>query len=278
MLPAAPARGATLMVPTEPGTQQCCSLARCAPGAWAEEVTLCKLWQRGHMGSWLSHLDPVVRANPCLRLPAEPGGARGAAGSDAAGHPPPLRAGLGFTRVPSHAPACAHDARVLPRVLSCALPPTHYSQTHVRCARAALGKTLACALGWLVPLHGPPGSMGWWQRPPVCGDWGEQHGLAVGLVFSVRCGSVGGGGGSLSWGAEQPPLIYWDGEKRKPPKPKQKTKEKSQPHEREDRGGLLGAACHLARCQPGDAPEQTCQAVIADRLISRDETVIFNSR
>lgn len=236
-----------------------------------------KLWQRGHMGSWLSHLDPVVRANPCLRLPAEPGGARGAAGSDAAGHPPPLRAGLGFTRVPSHAPACAHDARVLPRVLSCA--PTHALQSDpCQVRKGSAGQDprmrfgLACAIAWPSWEHGLVAA-----SPCLWGPGGTTRPCwGAGVLGAVWLG--GWWWGSLSWGAEQPPLIYWDGEKRKPPQPKQKTKEKSQPHEREDRGGLLGAACHLARCQPGDAPEQTCQAVIADRLISRDETVIFNSR
>lgn len=276
-LPTASACGARLMVPTEPGMQQCCSLAHCSPGAWAEEVSRSHgCWQRGHVGSWLSHLDPLVWANPCLCLPTEPGGARGAAGSNAAGHPPSLCSGLGFTCVPSHASACAHTMHVCSHVCS-------HVRSHLHVAvRPALGvqgqrrarpshalwsglchcmTLLGARAGGSVPRLWGVGGTTW----PCCWD---------GALGAVRLSEWQGGEPKPGHQA----LIYWDGEKRQTPKLKQKTKEKSQPHKREDRGGLLGAACHLARCQPGDAPEQTCQAVIADRLISRDETVIFNSR
>lgn len=166
------------------------------------------------------------------------------------------------------APTCA---------LMCA--PTHALQSDpCQVCKGSAGQDprmrfgLACAIAWPSWEHGLVAA-----SPCLWGPGGTTRPCwGAGVLGAVWLG--GWWWGSLSWGAEQPPLIYWDGEKRKPPKPKQKTKEKSQPHEREDRGGLLGAACHLARCQPGDAPEQTCQAVIADRLISRDETVIFNSR
>lgn len=159
-------------------------------GLWAEEVSQTALGAgSGGVWVWLCHPDTLVWANPCLRLPMGLGRAQGAGGSDAAGHPLPVHAHLNLHVFPrtlvcvhSGPGACTRNTRVpgSPRALPRALAPARCSRMHIGCARAAWGRSLEHALGWLVLLHDPPGDVGWWQCPPVFGDQGGHHGLAVG--------------------------------------------------------------------------------------------------
>lgn len=185
--------------------------------------------------------------------------------------------------------------RVFPRVFPVPVPglcwPPHVSQPtpcrrmHVVSARAAQ-EGPSNTSGWLLLTAAPLS----WEHGLVAasscpwGPWGDsmslgtQGGCALGHRHGGLLKAVAAWVGVTQAGALSAFDLLGTGEKKAPPIQKhtdQPSKRKEAVAQRRRKAGVVRR--RLARCQHGDAPEQTCQAVIADRLISRDETVIFNS-
>jgi len=97
---------------------------------------------------------------------------------------------------------------------------------------------------------------------PCCGAVG-----AAGAGGFRRLGRGAAGGGEREPGLGKKTKRHPKMKKNSAPKEEKATPSRSRK--------ARGARSRLARCQPGDAPEQTCQAVIADRLVPRDETTSY---